>query len=225
MANLNLVLSLSLSFFFSIITLVPLPSSAVSSCNDPCRTLDDCQGQLICIHSKCNDDPDVGTHICGGGEGTSPPSTTLSDDQGDCQPSGSLTCGDKSYPTYTCSPPVTSLTPAKLTNNDFGPGGDGGAESECDNSYHNNTESIVALSTGWFNGGSMCGKMISITASNGNSVTAMVVDECDSRRGCDEEHDYQQPCGNNVVDGSDAVWTNLGLNTDDGVVDVTWSMA
>ena len=29
-------------------------------------------------------------------------------------------------------------------------------------------------------------------ASNGRNMTAIVVDECDSRRGCDEEHAYQR---------------------------------
>ncbi|KAJ0044862.1 hypothetical protein Pint_03779 [Pistacia integerrima] len=42
---------------------------------------------------------------------------------------------------------------------------------------------------------------------------------------CDEEYDYQPPCRNDIVDGSDAVWHALGLNTEVGVVDVTWSMA
>lgn len=83
----------------------------------------------------------------------------------------------------------------------------------------------MALSTGWYNGGSRCGKMIRITASNGRSTTAKVVDECDSQRGCDAEHTGQPPCKNNIVDGSDAVWSALGLNKDVGVVDVTWSMA
>ncbi|KAK9126661.1 hypothetical protein Scep_015507 [Stephania cephalantha] len=104
-------------------------------------------------------------------------------------------------------------------------GGDGGGPSECDGRYHSNNERIVALSTGWYDGGSRCGRMIRITAQNGRSTTAKVVDECDSRNGCDQEHDYQPPCGNNIVDGSNAVWNDLGLNTDIGVVDVTWSMA
>lgn len=222
MANLNLALLLSLTlFFFNIITF-PFPSSAISSCNGPCQTLDDCQGKLICINSKCKDDPDVGTHICSGSEGSSP--SPPSGGSG-CQSSGRLTCKGTSYPTYMCSPPVTSSTLAKLTNNDFSEGGDGGAPSECDESYHSNSEMIVALSTGWYNGGSRCGKMIKITASNGRSVTAKVVDECDSMRGCDEEHAGLPPCENNIVDGSDAVWSALGLNKDEGVVDVTWSMA
>nr|XP_017234669.1 PREDICTED: ripening-related protein grip22-like [Daucus carota subsp. sativus] len=44
-----------------------LLASAESDCNGTCTTLDDCSGQLICINSKCNDDPDVGTSICKGG--------------------------------------------------------------------------------------------------------------------------------------------------------------
>ncbi|XP_073056060.1 kiwellin-like [Primulina eburnea] len=192
----------------------------VSSCNGPCQNLNDCEGQLICINGKCNDDPDVGTHICGGGSTPTPPSGG-----GSCQPSGTLYCNGQPYPKYSCSPPVTSSTPAKLTLNDFSPGGDGGDPSECDDQYHNNSERVVALSTGWYAGGSRCGTMIRITAKNGRSTTAKVVDECDSRNGCDAEHAYQPPCRNNIVDGSDAVWKALGLNEDLGVVDVTWSMA
>ncbi|XVF68545.1 hypothetical protein PTKIN_Ptkin11bG0011400 [Pterospermum kingtungense] len=205
----------SLCVLFSIIS-SPLPSTALSNCNGQCRDLNDCSGQLICINGKCADDPDVGSHICKGG---SPPTPNT------CEPSGSLQCKGKSYPTYTCSPPVTSATKAQLTNNDFSEGGDGGGPSECDGKYHSNSERIVALSTGWYNGGSRCGKMVRITASNGRSVTAKVVDECDSMRGCDKEHAYQPPCKNNIVDGSDAVWSGLGLDTGVGVVDVTWSMA
>ncbi|KAL5565744.1 hypothetical protein UlMin_028908 [Ulmus minor] len=208
---------LSLSLLFNILTL-PFLSQALSCCNGPCQTLDDCAGQLICINGKCNDDPDVGTNTCkssGGGGGSG----------GTCDPSGSLSCKGKTYPTYTCSPPVTSSTPAKLTNDNFSEGGDGGAPSECDEKFHSNSEKVVALSTGWYNEGSRCGKLITITASNGRSVSAKVVDECDSMRGCDDEHAGQPPCENNIVDGSDAVWSALGLDKNVGVVDVTWSVA
>ncbi|KAJ0021376.1 hypothetical protein Pint_32123 [Pistacia integerrima] len=201
----------------SLIMNLPLLSNAISQCNGPCQTPDDCDGQLICINGKCNDDPHVGTHICTSASPVNP--------SGQCQSSGTLTCNDQTYPQYTCSPTVTSQTNAKLTNNDFREGGDGGGASQCDGEYHDNSEPIVALSTGWYNGGSRCGKMIKITASNGRSVMAKVVDECDSMSGCDREHAYQPPCGNNTVDGSNAVWDALGLNIDDGVVDVTWSMA
>lgn len=144
---------------------------------------------------------------------------------GDCKPYGTLTCGGQSYPQYSCSPPVTSSTKASLTLNNFSEGGDGGAPSECDENYHDKTERVVALSTGWYAGRSRCGKMVRITAENGRSVLAKVVDECDSRNGCDNDHAWQPPCKNNIVDGSDAVWEDLGLNKDLGVVDVTWSMA
>ncbi|MBA0788647.1 hypothetical protein Gotri_000026 [Gossypium trilobum] len=67
-------------------------------------------------------------------------------------------------------------------------GGDGGDRSKCDEQSHDNFERIVALSIGWYDGGSRCGKMIRIMVSNGKSVTAKVVDECDSMHGCDEAH-------------------------------------
>ncbi|TKY48553.1 Kiwellin protein [Spatholobus suberectus] len=142
-----------------------------------------------------------------------------------CQSSGTLNCKGKSYPQYRCSPPVSSSTQAILTLNDFSEGGDGGGPSECDEKYHANSERAVALSTGWYNNGSRCLKMITITASNGRSVTAKVVDECDSVNGCDKEHAGQPPCRNNIVDGSQAVWDALGLDSDVGEAPVTWSMA
>ncbi|KAL6575827.1 hypothetical protein OROHE_000808 [Orobanche hederae] len=199
-------------------------ASAISSCNGLCQTLNDCAGQLICINRKCNDDPDVGSHICsGGGTSPSPPSAS----GGSCQPNGNLTCKGESYPKYSCSPPVISSTPAKLTLNNFSLGGDGGGPSECDDKYHNNNLRVVALSTGWYAGGSRCLQTIRIRADQNprRSTTATVVDECDSQQGCDVEHAYQPPCRNNVVDGSAAVWKALGLNEDLGVVDVNWSMA
>ncbi|PKH61286.1 hypothetical protein CRG98_050279 [Punica granatum] len=53
----------------------------------------------------------------------------------------------------------------------------------------------------------------------------MVVDECDSTMGCDDDHDYQPPCANNIVDASRAVWAALGVpqDSDDwGWMDITW---
>ncbi|KAF8016203.1 hypothetical protein BT93_H1649 [Corymbia citriodora subsp. variegata] len=208
--HIALFLVISFAFFAS-------PSHA-NSCNGPCQTLDDCDGQLICINGRCTDDPQVGTHICG----NSPPSPSGAG----CQPSGTMDCNGQSYPKYDCSPPVTSSTQATLTNNDFSKGGDGGGPSECDEKYHENSEPIVALSTGWYAGGSKCGDMIGITSTKtGKSVMAKVVDECDSRNGCDDEHDYQPPCKNDIVDGSEAVWHALGLDIDVGEEDVVWSMA
>lgn len=86
------------------------------------------------------------------GPAPSPPPTIPSS----CKSSGTLYCGSQSYAQYKCSPPVTSATQAILTVNDFSPGGDGGGASECDGQYHSNSELIVALSTGWYNGGARC---------------------------------------------------------------------
>lgn len=201
---------------------LPLLSNAISQCNGPCRTLDDCEGELICINGICNDDPEVGSHTCTGGGGGG---SGGGGGGGSCHSSGTLRCHGKPYPLYSCSPPVTSSTDAKLTNNDFSEGGEGGDPSECDGKYHDNSVPVVALSTGWYNGGSRCGHMIKITAQNGRSVMAKVVDECDSMHGCDSEHADEPPCDNDIVDGSDAVWSALGLDKDIGVVGVTWSMA
>jgi hypothetical protein len=66
--------------------------------------------------------------------------------------------------------------------------------------------------------------MVRVTA-NGKSVLAKVVDECDSVNGCDQEHNFEQPCPNNVVDGSPAVLKRLGLNKNIGEFKVTWSDA
>ncbi|KAF7120393.1 hypothetical protein RHSIM_Rhsim13G0096600 [Rhododendron simsii] len=133
-------------------------------------------------------------------------------------------CIDYSYPTYVCSPPITSSTPAKLTNNNFSRGGDGGGPAECDEKYHSNKNLIVGLSTGWYKGGTRCNQVIHIRANNGRSVKVKVVDECDSRNGCDAEHAEQPPCGNDIVNGSDAVWEALGLDKEIGVVNITWSI-
>ncbi|CAO2039809.1 unnamed protein product [Urochloa humidicola] len=87
-----------------------------------------------------------------------------------CQPNGTLespatghTCDEcckpgHLYPTYRCSPPVSKHTKAVMTLNDFSKGGDGGAPSECDGKYHNNTERVVALSTGWYANGKRSGR-------------------------------------------------------------------
>ncbi|KAJ1425923.1 RlpA-like domain superfamily [Sesbania bispinosa] len=221
MAHRSSLVFLASICLFNIINL-PFLSHAISSCNGACNTNDDCDGQLICINGKCNDDPDVGTHTCDG-SGSTPSSPSGGDDN--CQSSGTLSCNGNSYPQYTCSPPVSSSTQAILTLNDFSEGGDGGDPSKCDEKYHDNSEQVVALSTGWYSEGSRCGNMIRITASNGNSVTAKVVDECDSVNGCDNEHAGQPPCRNNIVDGSKAVWDALGLDTTVGEEQVTWSMA
>ncbi|OWM88217.1 kiwellin-1-like [Punica granatum] len=121
------------------------------------------------------------------------------------------------YPVDKHSPAVSSHTKAILTINSFQKGGSGGGPSECDGQYHSDSTRIVALSTGWFNHRSRCHRNI-IIKGNGRSVRAMVVDECDSNRGC----------ANNIVDASRAVWEALGVQPNSnkwGRMDVTWSDA
>ena len=69
MANslLLLVCLASVWIVFMNILSLPFMASGISSCGGSCQTLDDCAGQLICIDGKCDDDPELGTHTCGGG--------------------------------------------------------------------------------------------------------------------------------------------------------------
>ncbi|KAJ1694116.1 hypothetical protein LUZ63_010814 [Rhynchospora breviuscula] len=144
-----------------------------------------------------------------------------------CDQSNGADCckAGKSYPIYKNSPPVTAHTPAILTLNCFEKNCDGGGAAACDSHYHSDNDLIVALSTGWYNNKKRCGKKIKITAKNGKSVLAKVVDECDSMHGCREEQGNQPPCRCNIVDASKAVWKALRLNTDVGEVNITWSDA
>ncbi|GAB2224153.1 hypothetical protein Droror1_Dr00004901 [Drosera rotundifolia] len=150
--------------------------------------------------------------------GTTPPAGQCNtEDYSNCCVAG------QQYPTYTCSPPVSSQTRAILTLNSFEQGGDGGGASACDGQYHSDNTPVVALSTGWYNNRSRCGEQIIING-NGQTTTATVVDECDSTEGCDSEHDYQPPCANNTVDASQAVWEALGVPKDQwGQLQITWS--
>ncbi|KAH1235088.1 putative ripening-related protein 2 [Glycine max] len=148
-----------------------------------------------------------------------PPGQCNQENDSDCCKEG------KMYTTYECSPPMSSHTKAYLTLNSFEKGGDGGGPSECDNQYHSDDTPVVALSTGWFDHKRRCLHNITISG-NGRSVVAMVVDQCDSRKGCDADHDYQPPCPNNIVDASRAVWKALGVPKNDwGGFDITWSDA
>lgn len=129
------------------------------------------------------------------------------------------------YTTYNCSPPVSRRTKATLTINSFQKGGDGGAPGKCDNKYHSDDKPVVALSTGWFSNKKRCLDFVSVYG-NGKSVKAMVVDECDSTMGCDADHDYQPPCGNNIVEASKAVWKALDVPPSDwGDLDIFWADA
>ncbi|KAL2892235.1 putative ripening-related protein 1 [Bienertia sinuspersici] len=86
-----------------------------------------------------------------------------------------------------------------------------------------NESLVVALSTGWYDGGGRCGKALEITG-NGRSVKAKVVDECDSTKGCGAKEGYQPPCGYNIVAASKAVWRGLGVPQNQwGQLNITWA--
>ncbi|GKD54612.1 putative ripening-related protein 5 [Tanacetum coccineum] len=89
--------------------------------------------------------------------------------------------------------------------------------------HENDSDCCVQVSTGWYKGRDRCHKYITING-NGRRVKAMVVDECDSTMGCDDEHDYQPPCPNNIVDASKEVWKPLGVSENNwGDLNITWS--
>ncbi|XP_060969964.1 putative ripening-related protein 1 [Cannabis sativa] len=145
---------------------------------------------------------------------------------GECMEDDLCCVEGRMYKVYECSPSVTAHTKAYMTINSFEGGGDGGAPAKCDNRYYSDDTPVVALSTGWYEGGSRCLKNVTIRAPSGRSVEAMVVDECDSSVGCGKDEDYQPPCANNVVDASKAVWKALGVPPRDwGDLDITWSDA
>ncbi|KAK8635613.1 hypothetical protein V6N13_004342 [Hibiscus sabdariffa] len=133
--------------------------------------------------------------------GRKTPPTCDYDHGSDCCKQGKL------YDIYKCSPPVSNRTEAILTlisfdNEDYGP-------TECDDKFHSDEELVVALSTGWLGKKKRYGRFVKIHG-NEKSVKAKVVDECDSTVGCDADHGYQQPCKNNIVEATSAVWKALG---------------
>ncbi|XP_074273020.1 kiwellin-1-like [Silene latifolia] len=126
------------------------------------------------------------------------------------------------YFTFGCSPMVTNQTAGVLTLKAF-QNYRGRVRSKCDSKYYPDMVPVVALSTGWYNGGTRCGKAILISA-NGKSVKAWVIDECDSTKGCDASEGYHPPCGYNIVAGSKVVWRALGVpQTQSGNLSITWA--
>lgn len=210
--------------------------AALKGCTQACNNDDDCSGRLACMNGKCNDDPGVGTHICAnappapqGANTCNPtghidgvtPSQCDTGHMSDCCKTG------ETYGKYYCSPPITApATKATLTLNGFGQGQDGGGAPACTpNRWYSASEAVVAMSTGWFENYKRCGTTIRIHG-NGRSTVATVVDECDSRAGCDAAHAFQPPCAIDIVDASQAVWGALGVFDGDGrygFMAVTWS--
>ncbi|CAF1169836.1 unnamed protein product [Rotaria sordida] len=184
---------------------------------------------MICIGGKCGTPGGTTTvrttvRTTTGSSGTCSPSGVLRGTGTNCNTENMSECcqAGKSYNQYRCSPNSTSS--AILTLNSFRKGGDGGGAGACFGFFYPDTQPVVALSTGWYNGRSRCGKNITITG-NSRTTIAQVVDECDSVNGCDAEHAGQPPCRNNIVDGSPAVWQALGVSSSDpryGEMTISW---
>ncbi|KAK1267737.1 hypothetical protein QJS04_geneDACA000319 [Acorus gramineus] len=128
---------------------------------------------------------------------------------GACFPFSSANCKFISYPLYNCSPPITSpSTQATLSFNLLlGPGSL--LSPSCDGVRHTQFDLVVSISTGWFLSGNLCGRSIRISASNGRTVVARVVAQCNSASGCRGLR--QPPCGNNVIEATSAIFRALGL--------------
>ncbi|KAJ4803392.1 Ripening-related protein 3 [Rhynchospora pubera] len=140
---------------------------------------------------------------------------------GYCPVSNSADCcqAGQTYSQYHCSPPVTGSTAAIMYKTSFV-----NKTAKCDNRTYPDSDVVVALSTGWYDGGSRCMRNITIDANNGNSVTAQVVGECDSWNGCDVANGNAPPCVENVVMASPAVWEQLGVpQSQSNELDITWS--
>ncbi|KAK1315034.1 hypothetical protein QJS10_CPA06g00236 [Acorus calamus] len=94
--------------------------------------------------------------------------------------------------------------------------------SKCDGIVHReHHELVVSLSTGWYSGGSLCGRFIRIRSFSGRTVDAKVVGECNST-GCRRLD--KPPCGNNVIEASEEVFEALELKRFHGPQPVEWSV-
>ncbi|KAK1267020.1 putative ripening-related protein 5 [Acorus gramineus] len=125
---------------------------------------------------------------------------------GDCAPNltcvdgrcaRNLECGDLFPPPPAAPPPLPPPPPVEL---------------------------VVSMSTGWFVRGDLCGRKVSITAISGRrTVVARVVSQCNSVSGCRGLLGLKPPCGNNVIEGTRAVYMALGLHPFGSDQSVYWT--
>ncbi|KAJ1685255.1 hypothetical protein LUZ63_016645 [Rhynchospora breviuscula] len=172
------------------------------------------QAKIRIVIGSVTDSTDTTTNTC------QPSGYISSRKPGSCTAQNNDSCckDGQSYPKYQCSPPVTAKTDAIMYINTFSD-----APSSCEPKIYNDDELVVSLSTGWYDKGTRCLKSINITT-NGNSVLAKVVDQCDSINGCTAEVGYEKPCGANEIRASRGVWSKLYMVNDQmGTLEVTWS--
>ncbi|KAJ3682263.1 hypothetical protein LUZ60_014836 [Juncus effusus] len=152
--------------------------------------------------------------------GTCHASGFITSKAGTCTATTAASCclAGQTYPQYRCSPPITGATSAILYKASFS-----NTTTKCENKTYPDSELVVSLSTGWYNGGTRCLKNVTIEG-NGNSVLVRIVGECDSVNGCEESTGNGQPCGENWIMASPAVWDQLGVpQTQSNELDITWS--
>ncbi|KAJ8766193.1 hypothetical protein K2173_021710 [Erythroxylum novogranatense] len=103
---------------------------------------------------------------------------------------------------------------ATLTVRDFGGIGIGRKSRKCEGTYSTNFGYFVAMPSKWFENKKRCNKVVEIKR-NGRTVTAEVVDECESDSECPNK---------NSIGASVAVWGALNIAGNiHAAVDVTWS--
>ncbi|KAE9460508.1 hypothetical protein C3L33_07593, partial [Rhododendron williamsianum] len=88
---------------------------------------------------------------------------------------------------------------------------------------HSDSTPIVALTTGWYNGGSRCLKEMAVAHQNATSTTWTTHRLWHCRPGGTTEG--AAPCPNDI-DATKAMWEVLGVPRDScGKLDITWTDA
>ncbi|XP_024515302.1 probable receptor-like protein kinase At5g20050 [Selaginella moellendorffii] len=175
---------------------------------------------MICDpYGQCNSDPS-NTHIsvCPVAPGCNPAQsfvyTAPTIDEDHC-------ATNTTYYLYDCSPPVSRRrpNPAILYYIELDNG------SRCEEKKYQPSDLVASMATGWYNyqrPGGACGRNVTITALNGRTVTAMVVDECTAMAGCTAATSFYPPCSPKSLGATQGVWEALGYKISEGIIDITW---
>ncbi|EFJ05557.1 hypothetical protein SELMODRAFT_136958, partial [Selaginella moellendorffii] len=188
-----------------------------SSCGTRCDSRRDCSGGLVCnpVSKTCDGDPGASTLSCPI-PGCEPAQSFIYSNATAHDPEYCV--DNNTYQFFNCSPKEQSLNFAALYYTELE-----GIPTACNRSTpYKNSELLANMATGWFASGSSCFKEIVITAENGMSVTATVVDICASTIGCSPLTGYYEPCTPRSLGGTRGVWEALGQTYFDNVLQVTW---
>ncbi|XP_024528945.1 G-type lectin S-receptor-like serine/threonine-protein kinase SD2-5 [Selaginella moellendorffii] len=189
-----------------------------SSCGMTCESTRDCSGGLVCnpISKTCDGDPSASTLSCPI-PGCEPAQTFVYSNATAHNPA--LCFDNTTYQFFNCSPQEQPRNFAAFYFIELEE-----SPTSCNRSTPpRNSELLASMSTGWFANGSSCHREIVITAENGLSVTATVIDQCGSNIGCTADTGFYGPCSPRSLGGTRAVWEALGQTYFDNVLAVTWS--